>query len=526
MNTKHMSQKIESNDLQRYLSRIHIQQLKGLKNVEFDLKSNRVTGIFGKNGSGKTTLLHAILCLYRSTHPNDWMLTRMSQYFKYTDNVNFWIGSEYSAQFDYFDVKKHEIVESPVRPYYKHKTRWYPPQSRKPQRPIYFFQIHSCVPDIERFNSTTVTFSPRNVRHVNNEEKVVAKASYILCYRYQELEENDVWKAHCLKVVREDGLAYHSFSMGAGEQRLIRILNTLYNAEKYSLILIDEIDLTLHTAALLRLIDVMVEVAEDRQLQIIFTSHRQELLNVTKIKRYYLMQNIGGDTICLDNPYSDCYDDLIGFPSQPLTIFVEDDFASVIVNYLLRKKGLRTRVAVRKFGGSQNAFAIAAALCRLCTESEVQNYLIVTDGDIDDMLGETNKLSHMQKFFGGNTTPDVALRKKAIRIISEFCTTYDSSSLTCNRATHLLHPEEYVYESIRELTSASDTELMYTSNSLIGLTEHHEYTIRMCENEYNMEDVIRVFAENSIKWASYVQNINHWLDERSRELQLGILKHV
>lgn len=45
--------------------------------------------------------------------------------------------------------------------------------------------------------------------------------------------------------------------------------------------MIDEIDLTIHTAALKELIKIMAEEASkpDRLLQVVFTSHRQELMH-------------------------------------------------------------------------------------------------------------------------------------------------------------------------------------------------------------------------------------------------------
>lgn len=521
-----MPQRKEMHDVQRYLNSIDIQKLKGLQQVKIDFTTSRVTGLFGKNGSGKTTLLHAILCLYRSSHPEEWKLTRMSQYFKYTDS-NLWIGSEYCATFAYFDANKKEDTVSKPRPYYKRKSIWYPPQLRKPERPIYYLPIHTCVPDIEKFNSTTVTFVPRNVKHVDHEAEISAKASYILGYRYSELEENYIWKAHCMRTVREDGLAYHSFSMGAGEQRLFRILNTLYNAEKYSLILIDEIDLTLHTAALMKLMEVMVEVAQNNKLQIIFTSHRQELLDVEIINRYYLMQNMGGDTIVLSNPTADCYDDLTGSNSQPLTIFVEDNFARVIIKHFLRTKKVYKRVSVRTFGGSQNACAIAAAICKMCPDiEERKNYLIVTDGDVEDLLGYEGKVNHMKKYFGGDSLIDIDFRERAAHLITEFCPNRTSSKLTCNPNEHLLHPEEYVHESIFQLATSHFAELKRASDYIVGLSEHHQYSSKMSELDYNLDEIMSTFMENNEAWVSYLKNIEAWLDERISALGIGSLMIV
>ena len=49
--------------------------------------------------------------------------------------------------------------------------------------------------------------------------------------------------------------------MGAGEQRVIKILQTAYSAYQYSLILIDEIDLLLHVDAFRKLIQTLSYIA-------------------------------------------------------------------------------------------------------------------------------------------------------------------------------------------------------------------------------------------------------------------------
>lgn len=61
--------------------------------------------------------------------------------------------------------------------------------------------------------------------------------------------------------------------MGTGEQRTIKILEKVYSAEAYSLVLIDEIDLLLHISALQRLIRKLSEIATSKNLQIVFTTH-------------------------------------------------------------------------------------------------------------------------------------------------------------------------------------------------------------------------------------------------------------
>ncbi|WP_244596219.1 AAA family ATPase [Escherichia coli] len=75
--------------------------------------------------------------------------------------------------------------------------------------------------------------------------------------------------------VESEGLAYSSLSMNTGEQKIFLILETILKADKNALILIDELDLLLHDEALKKLIDVISTHAEDKNKQIIFTTHRE-----------------------------------------------------------------------------------------------------------------------------------------------------------------------------------------------------------------------------------------------------------
>lgn len=96
--------------------------------------------------------------------------------------------------------------------------------------------------------------------------------------------------------------------------------------------MIDEIDLTIHTAALKELIKIMAEEASkpDRLLQVVFTSHRQELMH-NPIFNVRFIINTPDKTFCLENPTEDCYELLSSDPLKYFKIYVEDDLAAAIV---------------------------------------------------------------------------------------------------------------------------------------------------------------------------------------------------
>lgn len=93
-------------------------------------------------------------------------------------------------------------------------------------------------------------FSPEEKSDV----EIIKEAAQILNKNYEYLIDNKYKEKTLIGVQLESGLKYSSLSMGAGEQRVIKILKILRKATAYSLVLIDEIDLLLHVSSLKKLI--------------------------------------------------------------------------------------------------------------------------------------------------------------------------------------------------------------------------------------------------------------------------------
>lgn len=255
------------------LKRLKIDNLRSVKDLEISFEGSSVTGIFGLNGSGKTTILQAVLCLFRSKGTEN---TKMSRFFKYTSAGNKWIGSSYSAVVDYFQLsgRKHIQITDKEIAYSKPRSEWKPRQAAKPDRHVIYIPLADSVPDIEKVSDKRVTFNP--IVGDTLDQQITDAATYVMGVKYDKLKVNKIAKLDCFTVERNE-VSCHSLNLGAGEQKVFRILQRLYRAPQFSLFVIDEIDLTLHTAALKKLIHVMVKEASraDRNLQIIFTSHRR-----------------------------------------------------------------------------------------------------------------------------------------------------------------------------------------------------------------------------------------------------------
>ncbi|HCD8994779.1 TPA: AAA family ATPase, partial [Escherichia coli] len=121
--------------------------------------------------------------------------------------------------------------------------------------------------------------------------------------------------------VESEGLAYSSLSMSAGEQKIFLILETILKADKNALILIDELDLLLHDEALKKLIDVISIHAEDKNKQIIFTTHREMVTTLSDKINIRHVVNIQGRSYSFEETKPDAINRLTGKSTTPIEIY-------------------------------------------------------------------------------------------------------------------------------------------------------------------------------------------------------------
>jgi len=180
----------------------------------------------------------------------------------------------------YFD----ENTQTEVRREYRKVTdRWSPRYDNRPKRDIFYLGIDSGLPEIEKERQTSYIDYRTNISEDRLSERIAAAASDILHKDYQRLTNHKAKNKQFFGVHTLSNITYSALSMGAGEQRLIKILTTVYHAAPYSLILIDEIDLLLHSNAQKQLIKKLSELAERKNLQIIFTTHSLEIGRLTNL---------------------------------------------------------------------------------------------------------------------------------------------------------------------------------------------------------------------------------------------------
>lgn len=493
----------------QYINYIHITKLKSLENVTIDFGKKRLTAIMGVNGAGKTTILHALACCYKPQFEKG-ENNKFSSYFT-PSNYATWKDSSFITNFNYSlrgkDSKNIEVK------YSKAVDRWSPRYDQRPARNVKLIGIKSCVPAIENESSSTfINFHPIDgvVIEKELEKEVMEIASYVLNISYtlkRSLGTSAKSRRRYIGVISNEHGEYTSLTMGAGEQRAIEIIEIVASAPKYSLILIDEIDLLLHVLALKKLIEKLSEIADKRKLQIIFTTHSLVMAELDEfVEIQYLKKEEKIFTIS-DYISPDCYYGLTGDETKPITIFVEDSLSKAIINNICSRMKIKRYVNVHLVGAASNIFS---AICGLEIAGKLtENMLAVLDGD--EYITIEDKKNQICKYLTGSEEWRNEQRKTVIKSISQYNLPAGFS------------PEQWIREIIISSSENSmdpEGEIVKVMKEIHAVDDNHKFfSLAISRLGYDRtlgEDKIVALASNSSAWDKYVEPVSEWILEKCK----------
>lgn len=510
------------------LKSAHFINLKGLKNVTLNFEKP-LTAIMGVNGSGKTTVIHALACAYQSPKVEEIKKRKKGkkeEAKKHIENYRFpdffipntdslWQGSEFDIVHEKIEKTQPSNIETSsisTTKYRKSVDRWNPRYCDRPLRNVYYIGIDSCLPEVEKSKtSNRITYSSSR-KEDDRSKKVIELASRVLNKDYDFLLENIYRKKNFYGVELKSGLKYSSLSMGTGEQRTIKILEKVIAAEKHSLILIDEIDLLLHPSSLRKLISKLHVIADNKDLQIVFTTHSLEMTTLEKFVGIQYIHNIRKpkdqgfteQTVVYETLNSGLIYNLSGSYKKPLEIYVEDKLSEATVRKILRKLNLTPKAEIIPFGSIENAFTIAAA--NVISEKDCKNTLVLLDGD--RYLKEDEKLKNIKSKLSGTEADIEKKREKALSIIMDF------------RLPQGKSPEKFFHELLIKY-GEPDNELVIAASEIKGISNTHEwlYGIRekLDDDESNIVRDIIDMAWYSEEFQNYIKPVYEWLKARTDE---------
>lgn len=486
---------------------LKINKLKGISNLEeirFDEKP--LTAILGPNGCGKSTILHALACCYQPPEDGSEKNWRFSDWFTPTSDST-WASSSLVLTHTYREgAILHERVETS---YSKAADRWKPRYERRPRRNVIFIGIQSCTPKIEEETKTSL-ITYETTRH-QDAALIMEKMSSIFNRRYEELNVHESQSGKKYNGLALGGIRYSSLSMGAGEQRVLHILLEIFKAPKNSLILIDEIDLLLHTAALKVLLQVISQRAHDRSLQIVFTTHREVVLELSEIVSIKHLHTMHAKTYCFCNAKPDAIERLTGVQERPIEIWVEDDMARAIVENELLRLRIKRHASITPFGAAINCFTVAAGMV-LRGENELRDQLFLLDGDRYTSVDE--RFTRIKAVLTGTGPLAEARRKEALNAIFQ---------LVANNE-YALSPEPQIHQMIKSLPPLEDddkNEIIEIAHSIQAVDDRHNFIDSIIQRlnvdkQVGLSKIVEV-ASLSDYWPKYLSELRAWLEPRQKK---------
>lgn len=319
------------------------------KRIEFNFP---VIAIAGENGVGKSTILQAIASLYRS--PTEAGRSSFaSQYFPDSpwDKI---CNAKIAYQVKEGETSRLGSIQKPT-------DRWRETPERR-KRLVKFIDLRRIQALGSRIGYQRIAKAlNKETRRESLSQEALNRLSSVCGRAYDSAGRalSNVDENRWVPIASINTEQYSGFHHGAGELALIELLNIDF--PKYSIVLIDEFETSLHPRAQRRLLRVLIDICRVQELQIVLTTHSPYVLEeLPPLGRMYIM-NSGGDKVTVTGVSPSFALTQMDDESHPeLDIYVEDDAARILLEEIIvsTKKELIRRCEIIAFGAASVGLAL------------------------------------------------------------------------------------------------------------------------------------------------------------------------
>ena len=291
-----------------------------------------ITAIVGENGVGKSTILQAVAASFRGEH-------FASDFFPDTpwEQVR---NAEIRAS-----IREGATSGSFERSVRKPTVRWRGNDERR-ERGVEYIDLRRIQPMGARTGYARM--AKREVKETSFETfnaETIERFSRIMGrdYSLAKLSTTDADENRQVPVVTRSGQSYSGFHSGAGEIVMAELLPRKVN--KYSILLIDEVETSLHPRTQRRLLRDLAMLCRNLELQCILTTHSPYILDeLPPESRIYLMDSDGQKKII--SGVSPAFamtkmDDEI-YPESD--VYTEDERSGTLVNEIVASSNQRDMI--------------------------------------------------------------------------------------------------------------------------------------------------------------------------------------
>lgn len=360
-----------------------------------------ITAIAGKNGSGKSTILALACCAFHNTTDGFKLPHRKSAYYTFAD---FFVqhtedipseGLEIFYSIAYNNWRKSARVPEGIgiasQKRAKKKGGKWTDYSRRVKRDVVFLGIERIVPHSEKSQSKSYSKSFSYLGKTGWENDVKDIVGKILGKKYEDFKYVSHSK-YRLPLVTSNGKKYSGFHMGAGENALFEVFSILYSVAEGALIVIDEIELGLHSEAQKKFMTNLKELCKKRKIQIICTTHSKDIFNQLPDDARIFIEKVNEKSIVNDSISAEfAFSKLSAENSFEMYVLVEDIVAKTLISSILPST-IRSRISIEVIG---SASALIRQLSSNYIREKQENLIVLFDGD--QVSKENKNLIHGYK---------------------------------------------------------------------------------------------------------------------------------
>ena len=467
----------KASNFPQFFTELRFDMFRHISNLTLPFNSP-ITVIAGNNKSGKTTVLMAIACSHfnfqrRNINNGDLERNTWGDIMKFTSNDD-------QATWTYHVKFRQGTVETSRQGQRKHNTKKWngvakkegqigaPRGNNQAGRQVTLIDLERIVP--ARHLPAKVYKKAKNTVPTNINQQIQEYISYIFEEQYQLREVCS--SADTVIYNFSTTHSYSSYNSASGEDALSRLLRDIVDAPRYSLVLIEEIEVGLHPKMQRRLMDVLYHEAKEHSKQFIVTTHSSTILSSVEASSRLFIDNSGGvfksiPSISVNSALSRM--DAIGYPL--VNFYVEDDLSKKIVakaisSITAAERGFNHLVHVIISGSANDTYNNFVVSKDTYQQKKIKcGYACILDGDMRRKMknGQPAYPPDALLFFHlGNEAPERILVRKYLVSHQDINLQYHVDDSNCHCLFHKME-ELGICQSQDDAFERCWTELLQTA---------------------------------------------------------------